>query len=73
MNCVAQCRQFAILGRARVTPSDRKISAARKKLAAGRAKSCKLDGATAGKIRVLTAMLLHPVLTTALTALRSQC
>ncbi|MGP8199173.1 MAG: hypothetical protein ACLQU4_06695, partial [Limisphaerales bacterium] len=41
--------QFTNLGRARVTPSDRKISAARPNLAHDCAESRKLDGATAGK------------------------
>ena len=40
--------QVAILDRARVTPSDRKISAARPNLADDCAESRKLDGATAG-------------------------
>jgi len=33
MNCVAQCRQFAILARARVTPCETKVFAARHHLA----------------------------------------
>ena len=51
--------QIPILDRARVTPSDRKISAARPNLADDCAESRKLDGATAGKTscEMLRAML----------------
>lgn len=51
--------QFTNLDRARVTPSGRKISAARPNLADDCAESRKLDGATAGKssCEMLRAML----------------